>query len=137
MTTELFLLDKDAILGMTDIQMEPLVIPEWNNGTIYIRALTGAQRDKFESSMIKMRQDGKKEVTSDNFRARLCVMCIVDANGKRLFRDDEAAALGKKNAAAIARIYDKASEMSGLTQKDADEILGNSDGVTGADSFSG
>lgn len=135
-TSKPFILDRDSILGMQDIELVPYTIPEWNGGIVYLKPLSGAQRDRFEQSLVKMTDNGKKQLTAQNFRARLCVMCICDENGKRIFADSDADALGRKNAAVLSRLYDKISEMSGISEKDEKELLGNSNGATGDDSFS-
>ncbi len=41
----------------------------------------------------------------DNFRARLCVHCVIDATGQRVFQDSDADALGAKSGQVVARLY--------------------------------
>jgi len=74
---------RKAILEADDIRQEP--VEAWGL-TLTVRGLTGAQRDEWESSIIRMSPDGRK-VTPNmrNYRAKLIAMCIVDAQGKRVF----------------------------------------------------
>ena len=58
----------------------------------------------------------------ENLRAKLCVWCIVDAQGERLFTDADSAALGEKSGAAIDVIYDAASRLSGISENDMAEL---------------
>ena len=48
-----------------------------------------------------------------NVRAKLCAWCVIDENGGRMFSDADVVALGAKSAAALDRIYEVASELSG------------------------
>jgi len=118
-------LGREAILAIQDIQTEEVYVPEWGTHVL-VRGLTARQRDQFEDSLVRVRK-GKRTVSMQDFRARLCALCIVDDGGKRLFGDSDVDALAGKSAAACSRIYDVAARLSGLTQEDADELLGNSE----------
>lgn len=117
-------LTRDAILEAVDIPHETVSVPEWG-GEVIVRGLTGAQRDRFESSMI--RGEGRNQrVVLDNMRARLCALTIVDENGKRLFSDSDVKALGQKSAVALNRVFAVAMRLSGLTPEDVAELSKNS-----------
>jgi hypothetical protein len=117
------MLNREAILAQSKLPTEEVSVPEWG-GSVTVRALTGAQRDAFEAGCIQQR--GKKtERNLNNLRARLVALSVVDADGKRLFSDADAAALGELNAAALDRVYDAAARISGLNAKDQEELLGN------------
>lgn len=117
-------LTRDAILEAADIPQETVSVPEWG-GEVIVRGLTGAQRDRFESSMI--RGEGRNQrVVLDNMRARLCALTIVDENGKRLFSDSDVKALGQKSAVALNRVFAVAMRLSGLTPEDVAELSKNS-----------
>lgn len=114
-------LTRDAILKADDIISEEVQVPEWG-GTVFVRGLTGRQRDEFESSVFEMR--GKKMVPNiANLRAKLTVRCCVDEDGKRLFTDADADKIGEKSAAAIDRIYAVAAKLSGLSEEDVEEMV--------------
>jgi len=92
---------------------------------VTVRGLSGTERDRFENESIRVR--GRRiEQNLDNTRARLCALCIVDEAGARLFRDDQVAALGRKSAAALDRVYEAAARLSGISQADEEELAGNS-----------
>lgn len=127
-------LTRDAILAAPDIQEEIVPVPEWG-GDVIVRGLTGAQRDAFEASVVE--QKGKKtEMKLDNIRARLVALSIVDEKGKRLFSDADVVALGKKSARPLQRLWDKARELSGLSDDDVEELAKNSSSDQGDDSSS-
>jgi len=123
------LLSKDAILAANDLQYEDVHVPEWG-GTVRVRALTGAERDAFEAKMAEARQKGMAlGAALHNFRAKLVVRCIVDEQGKRLFSDDDAKALGTKSGAVLDRLFDVARRLSGMNEDAVEEAAKNS--VTG------
>ncbi|MEE1835761.1 hypothetical protein [Streptomyces sp. SP17KL33] len=119
-------LTADEILGADDLKSEDVPVPEWG-GTVRVQGMTGAARDKFEDSMMNDKLDGvARNKALDNYRARLAVLCMVDAEGKRLFRSDaETRRLGQKSAEALNRVVEVASRLSGLTSDDVEELTGN------------
>lgn len=128
-------LSREEILNIPDIQIEDVFVPEWNTN-VRVRGLTGTERDAFEEASLQ--RYGKKgqtrEVNLKDFRARLSAWSMVDENGKRLFSDSDIPALGKKAAAALQRIFDVASRLSGLSESDVDELIKNSPDGQSADS---
>lgn len=135
------ILSREQILEAQDMEKELVDVPEWG-GPVYVRALTGAERDAFEDSMVEMRvvRKGRKRETVpqmryQNLRARLCALTICDEEGNRLFKDEDVHALGKKSAAALDRVFEVAQRLSGLREEDVEELAGNfendqSDGST-------
>lgn len=114
------LLDRAAILAASDIQSELVDVPEWG-GSVMVRGLTGAERDAFERSLVEQR--GKDiQMNWTNFRAKIVVRAVVGADGKRLFTDADAPALGAKSAAALDRIVPVAQRLSGMRDSDVKEL---------------
>lgn len=120
----------DDILGEDDVEVEPVDIPEWHR-KLWIRGLTGSERDDYEASRRQIRNAGKPNaelvLISDNARANLLVKCLVDENRDRIFTDQQAPALGMKNGKVLDRLYDVAARLSGLSDEEAEEIEGNSE----------
>jgi len=116
-------LTRAAILAAVDIQTEEVYVPEWG-GTVWVRGLTGAERDEFEKGILIERKRGFS-VELANFRAKLAAMSMVDAQGQRLFSEADVAALGKKSAAALGRVYDAAARLAGLSAEDVEELTKN------------
>jgi len=117
-------LSRDEILNKDDIQQENVSVPEWD-GDVIVRGLNGYDRDRYEESMVERR--GKSFSTNlENIRARLVSLCVVDAEGKRIFADEDIPALGKKSGAALERVFEVARKLSGLRNEDIEELAGNS-----------
>ena len=114
------MLNRDAILGSSDLPKELVSVPEWG-GDLYVRTLNGTERDLFEQSMV-----GKKNKTNlDNVRARFAVLTICDESGARLFTANDAEALGKKSASALDRVFAVAQRLNGFSSEDAEELAKN------------
>jgi len=127
---------KAGIIAVDDLQHEYVAVPEWNM-RVLVWGLTATEREAWELSTMKVvdQEDvdnvRKKtyEAEMEDFRLKLLVRCIRDEAGERIFGDDEIAALGAKNAAVIERLHDVARRLSGITDKDVDELAKNLEGA--------
>lgn len=116
-------LTREAILGVDDLQVEVVEVPEWG-GSVRVRGLTGAERDAFEASIIDQR--GKKSrVILRNIRAKLVVLSVVDGENESLFNEGDVKALGSKSASALQRVFNVAQRLSGISDEDVEELAGN------------
>ncbi|HAM58924.1 MAG TPA: hypothetical protein DCQ64_27330 [Candidatus Rokubacteria bacterium] len=122
------------ILGSADAAVVPVEAPEWG-GIVYLRVLSAGERDHFEAGQVRWERDkrgvNRQIVVAENIfnRARLLVRCYCDADGKRLFGDNQAEELAKKNAAVINRHYRRAREINGLDDEALEEALKNSESI--------
>lgn len=117
------LLRKEDILNANDFEYEDVDVPEWG-GTVRVRTMTGLERDNFEASVFEMRGKDSK-MNFKNFRAKLCVHCLVDENNNRLFTDAEVEELGKKSAKALERVFTVAQRLNGIGSKEVEELTKN------------
>lgn len=120
------------MLGRADIEAvarytEYLEVPEWG-GWVRIQELSGADRDSYEASIVGSTRSRKGDHTLnlENARARMVARALIDENGQRLYRDNEAYQLGTRGAAGLDRIYDRVRVISGISDQDEDELAGNS-----------
>lgn len=132
------LLSRDAILAADDLTWEDVEVPEWPDsdgkpGTVRVKALTGAERDAYESSM---RQQRGREFVPNlvNVRARLVVRCVTGEDGRPLFSDRDVVALGAKSGAALDRIFEVAARLSRMSEEDMEELAKNSEAAQSGDS---
>lgn len=115
-------LSRDDILGADDLPSEEVEVPEWG-GTVWVRSMTGLERDVFEASLTQ--GAGDKKVNLKNIRARLVSLTAVDEEGTRLFSDADIAELGAKSAAALDRVFSVAQSLNGLGNEDVEELAEN------------
>lgn len=124
MSDQRIYLDRSAIFAIPDLQTEDVYIPEWG-AYVRVRGLTARERDEWEDSCLT--QKGKNTtINVRNLRTKLVVRTVVDADGKRVFSNGDAEALGEKSGAAVDRIYEVATRLSGVSERDAEELAGNS-----------
>ena len=128
MTSKLKLLTRDEILSIDDRTRELVGVPEWG-GSVWVRALSGLERDRYEGAMVAYRRLAKggleiDRVVTDNIRARLVSLSVVDETGARIFTDVDVIALGSHSAQALSRICDVAQRLSGLSAQDVETLKG-------------
>lgn len=117
------LLTRDDILSVDDKVFEDIEVPEWG-GTVRVRGMSGQQRDDYEASIIQQNGNDRK-VNLSNARAKLVARCLVDESGALLFATDDVRALGRKSARALERVFDKARELSGMSEQDVENLAEN------------
>jgi len=109
------------IWEVPDQTIEVLDVPEWG-GSLYVRGLTGEERDSFEQSMVE-KKGPKREMNLANVRAGLVARAACTEEGVRIFSDRDVKRLGQKSAVALDRVYAVASRLSGLTKEDEEELV--------------
>ena len=133
-------LTAEDILNANDEVVEPVEVPEWG-GRVWVRGLTGAERDQFEQSIVQGR--GRSQtINLKNFRAKLVAAAAVKSqtNKERLFtHPSHVERLSGKSARALERVFEKAQELAGLKNEDVEEMtkeLGKDlNGSSGSDSL--
>lgn len=113
-------LTRDDILSAEDLKSERVKVPEWG-GEVIVRELTGAERDVWESSVVKT-EGNKVKIDSINMRAKLAAASIVGEDGKRLFTDKDVVKLGKKSSAALDLVVDVAKRLSRIGEGELDKL---------------
>jgi len=113
-------LTAEAILSADDKRIVSVEVPEWG-GIVYLRTITGRERDEFESAAL----DASKRGDLRGLRAFLLALCICNEDGERIFKDDDAPKLAQKNAAVLDRLFTRAQELNALTERDINEIQKN------------
>lgn len=143
-------LSRDQILATKGrLKRETVHVPEWatdGEDTVIVQELTGEARDEFEASLrmerpVGIPEPGKtpKTVTVPdlaNTRAKLVARAVVDADGNALFTPADVFALGQLSAAALQRVFDAASRLSGMGDTSVEDAKGNSDAAQSGDSTS-
>lgn len=120
-------LTREQILGQKKPEATKLSVPEWG-GDVYVRVLSGKERDAFEFASIAERKTAKKggkEFTPENVRARLVASTACDESGNTLFTPEDVTALGELSCAALDRVWELASRINRFTREDAEELVKN------------
>ena len=115
-------LKRDDILNVKDIAIELVDVPEWG-GQVYVKGMTGLERDAFEGSIVETRGKGTR-VNMAHVRAKLAAQTLCDENGERLFTDADVKELGKKSASALQRVFEVAQRLSGIGEDAVKELTG-------------
>lgn len=129
------LIDPAAVLAGRLAISGPHWIEAWG-GHVYVRELSGAERDAFEVESLTQldRLTGgtgakatleQQRRAQEGIRARLAVWCVCDAEGRALFTRDQAEQLGRQSGRALTTIYALAAPLNGLTDADLAELSGN------------
>ena len=112
-------LSRDAILHAQDLRHERLSVPEWG-GDVLLRGMSAQERDVLLSAIDPQRSadhsaDTERNAVPDSqLKAYLCVHCIVDQQGRRLFEDSDTEALQRKNPAVLDRVASHILQLSGI-----------------------
>lgn len=107
-------LSKAKILAANDVKLsDPIEVPEWG-GEVYIKTLSGTERDAFEDSYAEQKMKA--------FRIRFLLLTLSDDAGERLFSDADTDALGKKSSIVINRLFEKAWAHNAFRNEDVDSL---------------
>jgi hypothetical protein len=122
-------LTKDEILKADDGDVAKVEVPEWN-GHVYVRTMSGTERDKFEAAFVG--RNGPMPMA--NIRAKLLVMTLCDEKGNRQFADTDVGVLGRKSAKALDRAFGEAMRLNGIGEEAIEELGKPSGGGQSEDS---
>ena len=139
-------LTKNDIFKKEDITKEWVDIPEWDGG-LYIKVLSGAERDAFEEGMFKSNDMGNFTRNLENMRARLIAFAAVDKDNNPIFDSTlkydiqgklygDIASLGQKSSIVLDRMYTVAQKLNKLRKEDVEDLTKNSLPDQGEDSIS-
>ncbi len=104
---------KAAILAADDLPREVADV-SWDLGgeRLFVRGLTASEKDQW---VARTMPSGEFAWTS-NITAELVAATLIDADGERIFSDEDAAALGQKSSSALSTLFAQAMRLSGLSE---------------------
>lgn len=108
---------------------------------IFVRQMTGHERDQFESLLVRKVEKKDKtidfEQTLEDFRAKLAVNSICDEQGNLILRKEDYEILSKNmSAKKLEKIVNVAQKLNAISDKDKEELLKNLEGDQVANSSS-
>jgi len=130
------LLDKSKLLEREKLQVEKV---EFENGDfVYVRQMTGHERDVFERSLYVMDANNKPTTKLEDFRAKLAVVTLCDETGKSLLEPRDFMALSNAmSASKLEKIVNAAQKLNAITEADKEELVKNSSAAPDGNSNSG
>ena len=123
------LLDRAALLTKEELKVEKV---EFENGDfVYVRQMTGRERDTFEQSLLKKNRDSKGTVISyeqstEDFRAKLAVVTVCDENGKLVFNPLDYGILSiNMSAKRLEKIVNEAQKLNAISEEEKEALVKN------------
>jgi ABC-type ATPase involved in cell division len=124
------LLDRKKLLEKEKLQIEKVELE--NGDFVFVRQMTGRERDTFEQSLLKKNKNDKGQVVSyeqslDDFRAKLAVVTLCDEEGKSLLLPTDYNMLSMNmSAKTLETIVNIAQKLNKITEEDKEELVKNS-----------
>src|SRR4030042_1748061 len=126
-------------------KLEILKVDLGNDDYVFVRQMTGRERDQFERSLYEFvdtpdaKEKVKMERRLENFRAKLVVCCMCDENGDLLLEYGDIFTFSNSiSAARLEKIVNVAQKLNAITEEDKEALVKNSDagqaGNTSSDS---
>jgi hypothetical protein len=134
-------LKKENLLTKQALKIEKV---EFENGDyVFVREMTGKDRDNFENSIMKARKDVKGNIQGydqilENFRSKLAVTTVCDESGELMFTPRDADKLSECiSITNLEKIVEISSSLNKITPKDKEDLLKNSEAAPDGNSNSG
>jgi len=114
------MLSRADLLAPRPLPVVKVDIPE-RNDAIYVRVMTGLERDSYEAAI-----GGDRALALRNKRARLVAYTACDADGKLLFTPEDADQLGQiMSWVELDRIAEVAARINVVSDAAVEAIKGN------------
>jgi len=124
------LLDKDALLSKQDLEIVEVDLGK--DEYVYVRQMTGHERDEFEKLLVRKFKDAKGkqdyELMMDDFRSKLAAHTICDAEGVLLLQSKDYVQLSTSmSAARLEKIVNVAQKINAISEEDKEGLIKNLD----------
>lgn len=124
---------RDSLLAASKRRLHRFEIPELE-GVVFLRSLSAADRLALRTKWAEAGTKG--DSGSFEFQCTLVSKCLVDSDGNRIFKDDDAQAIGELDARVLDNLALEAVRISGLSQQAGDQAVKNSEPSPSATSVS-
>lgn len=132
--TYLSLDDISKAVAAADIATDDLDVPELG-GTVRIRELSGALRNRLEAAVVAARGGDSKQL--NEVITAIVERCVIDENGQTVLDTATAKRIVARVPKAAFRIRDKAISLSALDESDREALEQDFDETQGDASISG
>jgi len=123
------LLNRSKLLEKDNLTIEKV---EFENGDyVYVRQMTGHERDTFEQSLLRKLRDKEGKVigyeqATEDFRAKLAVCTICDEKGTLILSPADYLILSNNiSAKKLEKIINVAQRLNAITEEDRESIIKN------------
>lgn len=129
-------LNREALLKKEEL--EKVKVDLGKDEFVYVKQMTGRERDLFERSLYVFGTDNKVTTKLDDFRAKLAVCTLCDENGEALLKPGDYDLLSRHmSATRLEKIINAAQKLNAITEEDKEALLKNSEAVQDGNSSSG
>jgi hypothetical protein len=121
-------LDRNALLAKE--KLEVVKVDLGKGDFIFVRQMTGRERDRFEQSLIKENKsvEGGYEKSLEDFRAKLAVCTVCNEAGVLTFSAGDFATLSQNmSAARLEKIINVAQKINKISEEDKENLVKNSE----------
>ncbi len=124
------LLDRMKLLQKEELKIKKVELG--GDDFVFVRQMTGRERDRFERSLFREITDKKGNVTYkqslEDFRAKLVVNVVCDEQGTNLLQPSDYDVLSQHmSAAKLEKIVEIAQELNKITDADKEKLVKNSE----------
>jgi len=134
------ILDSSALLKKQVLQVEKVDLGDGD--FVFVREMTGRDRDNFEQSLTTAKRDVKGVVIGyeqalGDFRAKLAVLTLCDAAGELLLTPADISALSQNmSIRRLEKIVEASQKLNKITEEDKEDLVKNSNAGQPSDSLS-
>ena len=124
------LLNREALLKKQQFEIAKVELD--NDDFVYVRQMSGREKEVFEQSIIRPIKDSEGKVIGyenvpEDFRAKLAVCTLCDEQGNTLLKPEDIPVLSQNmTAKTLEKIADKAQSLNKISEKEKEELEKNS-----------
>jgi len=121
-------LDRNALLAKE--KLEVVKVDLGKGDFIFVRQMTGRERDRFEQSLIKENKsvEGGYEKSLEDFRAKLAVCTVCNEAGVLTLNAGDFGTLSQNmSAARLEKIINVAQKINKISEEDKENLVKNSE----------
>ena len=123
------ILDRSKLLAKEELEKVEVQLSETE--IVFVRQMTGRERDNWEQSLRKETRDKKGTVVGydialNDFRAKLAVCTVCDAEGKLLLSMSDYPLLSQNMSAfKLEKIINAAQKLNAISEEDKEALVKN------------
>jgi len=125
------LLNREALLKKEELEVVKVELSK--DEFVFVKQMTGRERDNFEQSLLKKTKDAKGQIvgfeqSTEDFRAKLAVVTICDEKGVLLLKHEDYPLLSQMmSATRLEKIVNVAQKLNAISEEDKEALVKNSE----------